>query len=271
MKYKFGFIGCGNMGGALAQAVAKSVNPFEIALCDANLEKAAALAESLGCGVALLEQVAKDCEYIFLGVKPQGFEGLFETISPILKARKDRFVLVSMAAGVSLAAVEKMCGTLAPVIRIMPNTPVACGCGMTLYTKNALVSDAALATFLSAMEHSGKLMAVAEEKFDAESIVTGCGPAYVFMFIEGMAKAAEALGATPEAARLYAEQTVLGAATLALTTGRDPAALRDAVCSPGGTTIEGVRSLAADGLCDQVVKAAQASYKRTLELAGEKK
>ena len=106
MKIKFGFIGCGNMGGALAQAVAKSANPTEIALCDANIERAAALAESLGCGVALLEQVAQDAEYIFLGVKPQGFEGLFAEISPILKNRKDRFVLVSMAAGVSITAVD---------------------------------------------------------------------------------------------------------------------------------------------------------------------
>ena len=141
MKYKFGFIGCGNMGGALALAVAKSVDPFEVALCDANIEKAAALAESLGCGVALLEHVAQDAQYIFLGVKPQGFEGLFAEISPILKARKDRFVLISMAAGVSVAAVEKMCGGKAPVIRIMPNTPVSVGEGMILYTANDAVTN----------------------------------------------------------------------------------------------------------------------------------
>ena len=118
------------------------------------------------------------------------------------------------------------------------------------------------------MEHAGKLLAVAEDKFDAQSIVTGCGPAYAFLFIEGMAKAAESLGATPEDARLYAVQTVFGAATLAATSGKDPAALREAVCSPGGTTIEGIRSLLADGLTDEVVAAAAASYKRTLELLG---
>ena len=167
MKIKFGFIGCGNMGGALAQAVAKTANPYDIALCDANIEKSAALAESLGCGVALLEQVAADCEYIFLGVKPQGFEGLFEEISPILQKRKDRFVLISMAAGISISAIEKMCKMKAPVIRIMPNTPVSVGEGMILYTANDAVTDGEIDTFLHALTKAGKLDEIAEDKIDA--------------------------------------------------------------------------------------------------------
>lgn len=270
MRYSFGFIGAGNMGSALAISVCKKVDPATVAITDADTAKATALAETLSAVCTDTADIIGDSDYIFIAVKPQTLPALFAEIAPLLAARKSAPVLVTMAAGTSIAKLLSMAGKDYPTIRIMPNTPVACGCGMTLYTKNALVSDEALNAFLSAMEHSGKLLPVAEEKFDAESIVTGCGPAYVFLFIEGMAKAAESLGASPEAARLYAEQTVLGAATLALTTGRDPAALREAVCSPGGTTIEGIKSFFADGLCDSVVKAAQASYARTLELLGGK-
>ncbi len=266
MKMKFGFIGCGNMGGALAQAVAKSANPFEIALCDANIEKAAALAESLGCGVALLEQVVEDCEYIFLGVKPQGFEGLFETISPILKARKDRFVLISMAAGISVSAIEKMCGMNAPVIRIMPNTPVSVGEGMILYTANDAVTDDEINAFLHALSKAGKLDEIAEDKIDAASALSGCGPAFVYLFAEALADGAVECGLARDKANLYAAQTLLGAATLLLESGKHPGELKDAVCSPGGTTIAGVHALEQNSFRSAAMSAVTAAYKKTLKL-----
>ncbi len=270
MKYKFGFIGAGNMGSALALSITKSCAPASVVLADADTAKAEAVAASMSAQTADTASVAAESEYLFLAVKPQTLPALFAEIAPILASRSIPPILVTMAAGTSISKLLGMAGRDYPTIRIMPNTPVACGCGMTLYTKNERVTDEMLATFLSALAHSGKLLPVTETDFDAQSIVTGCGPAYVFLFIEGMAKAAEALGAAPDDARLYAEQTVLGAATLALSTGRDPAALREAVCSPGGTTIEGIRSLMANGLTDEVVAAAQASYKRTLELLGGK-
>ena len=263
---KFGFIGCGNMGGALALAVAKSVDPFEVALCDANLEKAAALAESLGCGVALLEQVAQDAEYIFLGVKPQGFEGLFEEISPILKARKDRFVLITMAAGISVAAVEKMCGMNAPVIRIMPNTPVSVGEGMILYTANDAVTETEIETFLYALSKAGKLDEIAEEKIDAASALSGCGPAFVYLFAEALADGAVECGLARDKANLYAAQTLLGAATLLLESGKHPGELKDAVCSPGGTTIAGVHALEQNSFRSAAMSAVTAAYEKTLKL-----
>ncbi len=266
MKYKFGFIGCGNMGGALAQAVAKSVSPTQIALCDANLEKAAALAESRGCGVALLEQVAQDCEYIFLGVKPQGFEGLFAEIAPILKARRDRFVLITMAAGVSLAAVEKMCGKNVPVIRIMPNTPVSVGEGMILYTANDAVTEDEIDTFLHALSKAGKLDEIAEEKIDAASALSGCGPAFVYLFAEALADGAVECGLARDKANLYAAQTLLGAAELLLQSGKHPGELKDAVCSPGGTTIAGVHALEEGSFRSTAMSAVTAAYEKTLKL-----
>ncbi len=266
MKIKFGFIGCGNMGGALVQAVAKSVSPFDIALCDANIEKAAALAESLGCGVALLEQVAADCEYIFLGVKPQGFEGLFEEISPILQRRKDRFVLISMAAGVSVAVVEKMCGIKVPVIRIMPNTPVSVGEGMILYTANDAVTENDLEAFLQALSKAGKLDEIAEDKIDAASALSGCGPAFVYLFAEALADGAVECGLARDKANLYAAQTLLGAATLLLESGKHPGELKDAVCSPGGTTIAGVHALEEGSFRSATMNAVTAAYEKTLKL-----
>ena len=266
MKIKFGFIGCGNMGGALAQAVAKTVNPFEIALCDANIEKAAALAESLGCGVALLEQVARDCEYIFLGVKPQGFEGLFKEIAPILQKRTDRFVLISMAAGISIAAVEKMCGMKAPIIRIMPNTPVSVGEGMILYSLNDAVEEAEYNTFLHALSKAGKLDEIAEDKIDAASALSGCGPAFVYLFAEALADGAVECGLQRDKANLYAAQTLLGAATLLLESGKHPGELKDAVCSPGGTTIAGVHALEQNSFRSAAMSAVTAAYEKTLKL-----
>ena len=266
MKIKFGFIGCGNMGGALAQAVAKSANPTEIALCDANIERAAALAESLGCGVALLEQVAQDAEYIFLGVKPQGFEGLFAEISPILKNRKDRFVLVSMAAGVSITAVEKMCETKAPIIRIMPNTPVSVGEGMILYTANDAVTEKEIDTFLQALAKAGKLDEIAEDKIDAASALSGCGPAFVYLFAEALADGAVECGLARDKANLYAAQTLLGAAELLLQSGKHPGELKDAVCSPGGTTIAGVHALEENSFRSATMNAVTAAYEKTLKL-----
>ncbi len=266
MNYQFGFIGCGNMGGALAQAVAKSVRPSEIVLCDANIDRVAALAESLGCGVTTTQEVAASAKFIFLGVKPQGFEGLFAEIAPALKARKDRFVLISMAAGVSVSAVEKMCGMNAPVIRIMPNTPVSVGEGMILYTANDAVTEDDLNTFLHALSKAGKLDEIAEDKIDAASALSGCGPAFVYLFAEALADGAVECGLARDKANLYAAQTLLGAATLLLESGKHPGELKDAVCSPGGTTIAGVHALEEGSFRSASMNAVTAAYKKTLKL-----
>ena len=129
---KIGFIGCGNMGGALAKAVSKS-QKAEIFLADTNLEKAEALAEEISVNVCSTEDIARNCKYIFLGVKPQMMAELLDSISPILKARDDRFILVTMAAGIKIEKFNTMLNAKMPIIRIMPNTPVAVGEGMILY------------------------------------------------------------------------------------------------------------------------------------------
>lgn len=257
---KYGFIGCGNMGGALAAAAAKSVGGKAVYLADADLQKAQALAERIGATVTDAQTVAKECDYIVLGVKPQGMAALLADFPA-----REGAVLVSMAAGLSTDTLSQMLGKKAPWIRIMPNTPVAVGEGRILYT----VKDADRAAeegFLNLFKEAGRLYKLEEDLIDAGTALSGCGPAFVYLFIEALAEAGIEVGVPREIAVELAEGTVLGAAKLAVESGREPADLRNAVCSPGGSTIEGVKSLEADGLRAIVKQAINKSYKRTKEL-----
>ena len=264
---KFGFIGCGNMGGALASAVAKTVSGEELLFCDASLEKAQSLASKFNAqACADAKTVAAECTYIFLGVKPQGFDGLFSEISSVLSSRTDRFVLITMAAGVSIERVAVLAGCACPIIRIMPNTPVAVGEGMILYSANEAVSEEELTTFTASLAAAGCLDAIPEEKIDAASAVSGCGPAFVYLFAEALADAGVECGLPRDKALLYASQTLKGAAELLLATNKHPGELKDAVCSPGGTTIAGVHALEDCGFRAAAMNAVTAAYERTLEL-----
>ena len=266
MKGTFGFIGCGNMGGALAGAVAKTVIGKQITLCDACTEKAEMLATQCGARVADVQTVARECRYIFLGVKPQGFDGLFEEIRPILKKRDDELVLITMAAGISISAVEKLAGSDCPIIRIMPNTPVSVGEGMILYAANDQVSEEQIEVFQNALSAAGILDRIPEDKIDAASALSGCGPAFVYLFAEALADGAVECGLPRDKAMLYAAQTLSGASKLLLTSGKHPGALKDAVCSPGGTTIAGVHALENSAFRAAAMSAVTAAYEKTLKL-----
>jgi pyrroline-5-carboxylate reductase len=191
---------------------------------------------------------------------------LFDTLRPILTARTDRFVLITMAAGLSLDAVAKMSGAQVPIIRIMPNTPVSVGEGMILYAVNEAVTEKDLEQFLAALSKAGKLDAIAEDKIDAASALSGCGPAFVYLFAEALADGAVECGLTRDKANLYAAQTLLGAATLLLESGKHPGELKDAVCSPGGTTIAGVHALEESAFRSASMNAVTAAYEKTLKL-----
>jgi pyrroline-5-carboxylate reductase len=148
----------------------------------------------------------------------------------------------------------------------MPNTSVAVGQGMVLYTCNAAVTDAQESLFVSLLQKAGKVDKLDEKLIDAASAVSGCGPAYVYMFIEALADGAVACGLPRNKALLYAEQTLLGAATTALSSTKHPEQLKDEVCSPAGSTIEGVRALEQGGLRAACIDAVVAAYRRTKEL-----
>ena len=260
----FGFIGAGNMGGALARAAVKTLGG-SVVISDKAEDKAAALAAELGCQTASVAKVAESCEYIFLGVKPQVMSSLFAEIAPILAKRTDRFVLVSMAAGLNIGRIWQMAQDDYPIIRIMPNTPASVGEGMILYTSQN-VSAGEAETFLTGMAKAGKFCALPENLIDAGSAVSGCGPAYVCLFIEALADGGVACGLTRQQAMELAAQTLIGTAKLVLESGQHPGALKDAVCSPGGSTIAGVAALENGCLRGTVMEAVAKAFRRTKEL-----
>ena len=262
MKYKFGFIGCGNMGGALVRATAKSFSTSEIIVFDKfqgklnTFSDVAVIANSL-------EEVIKNSKIIVIGVKPQAYEDTFNELKPFIQ---NESVIVSMAAGVSINGVKNYLGFDFPIIRIMPNLPCQIGKGVVLYTVNSLVKEEDKELFIKAMSSAGVTDEIDENDIDVASCISGCGPAFVYMYINALKKAGENLGLSPEKALLYSIKTVEGAAINAETTGEDLEVLIQKVCSPGGTTIEGVNHFNDNGLYDLVGRALKCSYEKTLKL-----
>ena len=261
---KFGFIGIGNMGGAIAAAVAKVAAPEEILVAAKHPERAAAFAKTIGCEAVTNETVAKKAKFVVLGVKPQFMAEVLAQLQDILAARQD-VVLVTMAAGLTMANIETMAGGRFPVIRIMPNTPAQIGEGVILYDANARVMEDDLKEFLAALAPAGMLDRLPEKLIDAGCALAGSGPAYVSMFMEALADGAVACGLPRDKALQYAAQTLIGTAQLMLQTGKHPGQLKDAVCSPGGSTIVGVGELEKGGMRGTVMEAVIATYRKNLE------
>lgn len=263
---KFGFIGTGNMGAALAAAAVKGVGGEHVVLTNRTHAKAVALAQNLGCTTSTNARVAEECDLIFLGVKPHLMADLLQELAPVLAARRTPYTLVSMAAGLTIARLQEMVGVNAPIIRIMPNTPAQVGDGMILYVVSPEVTEETLNDFLQGMAPAGRFDALPESLMDAGSAVSGCGPAFVYLMIEALADGGVACGLPRQKAQDYAAQTLLGAAKMVLETGKHPGALKDAVCSPGGSTIQGVRALEENGFRTAAFEAVIAAYHKTRDL-----
>lgn len=266
MMYTMGFIGAGNMGSALAKAASKGMDPKQLVLADFFPEKAQALAAQLGCEAGNNELIASSCAYIMLAVKPQMMGDMLASIAPVLKARKEPFVLVTMAAGMAIAKIQVLAGGNYPVIRIMPNTPCGIGSGMVLCCKNELVSEQDYQQFKQIMAAAGTLLDIREGLIDAGCAISGCGPAFVYTFIEAMADAGVACGLSRADAKLLAAATVQGSAKMVMEAGEHPAQLRDNVCSPGGSTIAGVLQMENDGFRAAVANGVLAAYEKTVAL-----
>lgn len=261
----FGFIGTGNMGGALATAARQALAGEQILLANRTPEKAQKLADKLGARVVDNATAAAESDYLFLGVKPQMMAGMLAGIRPALEAREAPCVLVTMAAGLSMARIRELAGVDFPVIRVMPNTPAAIGKGMLLCCADGATA-AQVDAFARVMAGAGALDFIDEGLIDAGSVVAGCGPAFAAMLIEALADGGVACGLPRAKAQLYAAQMLLGTAALALEGGQHPGAMKDAVCSPGGSTIQGVRALEAGGFRSAAFEAVLAAYEKTLEL-----
>lgn len=266
MYQTIGFIGTGNMGSAIAKAAAKSGLAETILLSNRTPAKAAALAEELpGGALSTNEEIARSAQLIFLGVKPQMMAGVLEGIAPVLKERTGRFLLVTMAAGLSCGRIQDMAGVDCPVIRIMPNTPAAIGAGVVQYCGQGATEEE-LDSFAALIAPAGLVDPTPEELIDAASAVSGCGPAFAYLFIEALADGGVACGLPRDKAAAYAAQMLAGSARMVLESGKHPGALKDAVCSPGGTTIQGVRALEKGGFRSAAMEAVIAAYEKTLKM-----
>ena len=263
MFEKIGFIGTGNMGSAIAAAVAGQGRA--LLLANRSPAKAQALAEELGARAVKNPEAAAESDLLFLGVKPQMMAGMLADIAPVLRSREERVVLVTMAAGLSCEDIRDMAGAPYPVIRMMPNTPCAIGKGVVQYCGLG-VSGEELEEFAELLAPAGLIDRVDEKLIDAASAVSGCGPAFAYLFIEALADGAVACGLPRDKAMAYAAQMLAGSAQMVLDSGKHPGALKDAVCSPGGTTIQGVRALEEGGFRAAAMNAVIAAYEQSAKM-----
>ena len=263
-KYEAGFIGAGNMGGALAQAAVKTVGVEAVAVACSTAEHSAKAAASIGCAAETAETILRESRFVFLGVKPQMFASVTAKLAEDIAASDAIFV--SMLAGTSLDRLAEVLGREKKIIRIMPNTPCAVGQGLMLVSANDRVTADELAAFKTLMARSGLIDDLPEHLIDAASTVSGCGSAYAYMFMEALADGAVKCGVPRAKAMRYTAQMRLGSVSLMLETGEHPSVLKDAVCSPGGSTIAGVAALEDRGFRGAAIAAVEAAYRRTKEL-----
>ncbi|MBR6786361.1 MAG: pyrroline-5-carboxylate reductase [Clostridia bacterium] len=258
--FDLGFIGCGNMGGALVRAAARG--GARIALHDIDEEKVNALCAQTGAMAVSLEFLMQESRYVVLGVKPHQVMDMCAQLQPMVRPGQ---VFVSMAAGVDVGRIETALKEAA-VIRIMPNTPCAVGAGMITYCLGAHCPRVAAEEFLRLMAAAGAFDEIAEHLIDAASAVAGCGPAFAAMFMEALADGGVQCGLPRKKALQYAQQMLLGTAKLAIEGGEHPGQMKDNVCSPGGSTIAGVAKLEEKGFRGAVMQAVCAADARNKEL-----
>ena len=262
---KIGFIGMGNMGYAILRGLLAYMPKEELIFWEVNQKRAAWVQEQVGVVPAADE---RDCtaqvKYLILAVKPQYFEQVMEKIRDFVSPKQ---VIISIAAGIDSQYLKSKLGSEMRIVRTMPNTPALVGEGMTgVCLEEENFSPEEIREIERIFNSFGKMKRVPERLIDAVGCVSGCSPAYVYMFIEALADGAVKYGLPREDAYEMAAQTVLGSARLVLETGLHPGQLKDMVCSPGGTTIEGVSALEESGFRSALIKACDASYEKNAKL-----
>jgi pyrroline-5-carboxylate reductase len=262
---KIGIIGIGNMGFAILKGLLKTYGKEDIIFTDVNKERCAQISSEMGVAHAESNAgCAAQAKYLVLAVKPQYFAPV---LSDIRNEVTEDHVIISIAPGITTAQLKEKLGQEKRVVRAMPNTPALLGEGMTgvCYDEKAF-SQEEKETISDIFRSLGRMRIVEERLMNAVVCASGSSPAYVYMFIEALADGAVKYGLPRDAAYEMAAQTVLGSARMVLETGEHPGALKDKVCSPGGTTIEGVSALEEFGFRNAVIKAADACFKKCEEL-----
>jgi len=261
---KIAFIGCGNMGGAIVRAVCKKLGGESVYVANRSMGKAQALAEECGCTVCPDNRsAAKDADFIFLGVKPYQILDMIGEVNEVLTGRE---IIVSMAAGVTIANMSAVADKGNPIVRILPNTPCAIGKGVVSIVPGEGVEPEKVAELENMLSECGYVGYTDEAHAEASMTVGGCTTAYTYMFIEALSDGGVKAGLPRAEAMRLAAQAVAGAAEMLLQSGSHPGALKDAVCSPGGATIEGVQALESRAFRGAVMDAIYVAAKRSGEL-----
>ncbi|TDT61537.1 pyrroline-5-carboxylate reductase [Fonticella tunisiensis] len=258
-----GFIGAGNMATAIIKGMLEDkINKENIFVYDVNGEKLQFMSK-LGVNICSgLKELVTNSKYIFLSVKPNVYDSVLNEIKDIISEEK---VIVTMAAGYEIARVKSIIGNK-KTVRTMPNTPALVGQGFTAVCFDELIEEEEKEKVISMLKTFSHVQEIKEPFINAYSAVSGSGPAFVFMLIEAMADAAVLMGIPRAEAYRAVEATVLGSASLALKTGKHPGELKDMVCSPGGTTIEGVRTLEEKNFRGAVIECLINTYKKNLDI-----
>lgn len=260
---KIGFIGCGNMASAMIAGILArgEVKNSDITVYDVSKEALDKISKKHGINIAgCNSEVVQSSDIIIMAIKPVYMEEAIHEISSSVGADK---VIVTLAPGKTLSWLGDTFGKNIKIVRTMPNTPAMVGEGIAALCGNELVSDEELKSVKGIFESFGQAEIVPERLIDAVCGTSGSGPAFVFMFIEAMADAAVAEGLPRPQAVKFAAQTVLGSAKMVLESGRHPGELKDMVCSPGGTTIEGVATLESMGFRSAVIEAVRAAAEKS--------
>ena len=264
-KLQVGFLGTGNMATALAKGfVANLLSPKQISGFD--LYEPAREQFRLKTGASILsssQKVIETSQVIVIAVKPHHVDGLLKEIRDSLT---EQHLLLSIAAGVSLQQLQSHAGDKTRVVRVMPNTPCLVGSGACAFALGTEATPDDAAIVMQLLETVGLVREVPEPMLDAITGLSGSGPAYVYQIIEALSDGGVLVGLPREIATTFAAQTVLGAAKMVLETAEHPGVLKDAVTSPGGTTIAGLHALETGGLRGTLIEAVLAATQRSQEL-----
>lgn len=260
---KIGFIGCGNMAGAIIGGLVGNhlFAPEEIIGSDAITTVVENISMKYGITMASNNaEVVEECEVLVLSVKPQFYENVITEIKDLVRPEQ---IIITIAPGKTLQWLQDTFGKECKIVRCMPNTPALVGEGITGACASPQVTGEEAGYVKQILGSFGKVEFVGEGLMDVVTAVSGSSPAYVFMFIEAMADAAVADGMPRAQAYTFAAQAVLGSAKMVLETGTHPAELKDMVCSPGGTTIEAVGVLEKNGFRSAVIEGVRACTKKS--------
>ena len=264
-------LGTGSMGKAiLSGLLAAGTSPANVRVTTKSKVSADAIYSNHGVQATALESesaanssAVKNADLVILAVKPNM---ILETLSEVASVLKPDCLVVSVAAGITTAAMEEQLTGIAAVVRAMPNTPSVVGLGVTGISKGSNVSDEQLDAAVELFSSVGKVLVVDESKIDALSTISGSGPAYVFYFAEKLITAAKSLGFSEQEASLMVKETFLGSATLLATSSSSPEELRQQVTSPNGTTMQATGRFDAADLERVFIEATEAALARAKEL-----